>query len=79
MIKSALRLIKFPRSTDNALTEGTAAYARLVAITSRNVCTTSPCNKEIRISNEKVRVSRGSKYDTLMEGENTIGLARIDQ
>lgn len=69
MIKSALRLAKFPGARESALVDGrlTSAFARLSVITSRNIYATQLCSKEIRSSNEKVRIE--SKKYGLVDGE----------
>ncbi|CAL1688385.1 unnamed protein product [Lasius platythorax] len=79
MLKSALRMTKFPVLTGSVSTDGrlTSLFAYL-NITSRNICTTSLCSKEIRLQNEKVKVGKGSKYG-LVEGETTMETLNINQ
>lgn len=74
MIKSILRLIKFPASTECVLADSASLSLRLNTITLRNICTTSLCNKEIRMRSEKVKVGK-NKYDGIsVEGEDTLML-----
>ena len=70
MIKSVLRLAKFPGLQENVLIDHrvTSAFARLSIITSRNIYTTHLCSKEIRSKNIKVKVG-SLKYEKLVEGE----------
>ncbi|XP_012225676.1 small ribosomal subunit protein uS11 [Linepithema humile] len=71
MIKSVLRLIKFPALTECALADSASLSARLNTITLKNICTTSLCNKEIRLRSEKIKVGK-NKYDGVaIEGEDT--------
>lgn len=78
MIKSALGLAKF--SGLRALVDGrlTSALARLSVITSRSVCTTRPCGKEIRMRTDKVKVGQSSKYG-LLEGETMPETINVNQ
>ncbi|XP_070164923.1 small ribosomal subunit protein uS11 [Polyergus mexicanus] len=80
MIKSALRMTKFPVLTGSVSADGrlTSLLAHLNIITSRNICTTTLCSKEIRSQNEKVKVGKGSKYG-LIEGETTIETLNVNQ
>ncbi|XP_011871143.1 PREDICTED: 30S ribosomal protein S11, chloroplastic [Vollenhovia emeryi] len=81
MIKSALRgLAKFPVVRESVLADGrlAPAFARLSAITSRNVCTTQFYGKEIRMKNEKVKVGDKAKYG-LVVGEATPETTNINQ
>ncbi|XP_071573732.1 small ribosomal subunit protein uS11 [Temnothorax nylanderi] len=80
MIKSALGLTKFLGLRESALVDGrlTSAYARLSVITSRNVCTTQLCSKEIRTQNEKFKVGQSSKYG-LVEGETMPETTNVSQ
>jgi len=70
MIKSALRFAKFSGLPKSVLTDGqlTLMFTRLSVITSRNVCTTQVCGKEVRMQNKKVKIGQKSKYG-LTEGE----------
>lgn len=79
MIKYALRMTKFPTLKGSASADGrlTSLFAHL-NITSKNICTTSLCSKEIRLDNEKVKVGRNSKYG-LIEGETTMETLNIHQ
>lgn len=80
MIKSVLRITKFPVLTGSVSADGrlTSLLAHLNIITSRNICTTTLRTKEIRLQNEKVKVGRGSKYG-LVEGETTIETLNVNQ
>ncbi|XP_032685769.1 30S ribosomal protein S11 isoform X1 [Odontomachus brunneus] len=78
MIKSALRLINYPLLSESVLANGVATYIRLNVITSRSICTTLLCNKEIRTKDEKSRVGKSSKYG-LIAGETTPELMDINQ
>ncbi|KAL6427528.1 hypothetical protein ACFW04_008781 [Cataglyphis niger] len=80
MIKSALRITKFPALTGSVSIDGrlTSLLAHLNIITSRNICTTTLLSKEIRFQNEKVKVGRGSRYG-LVEGETTIETLNVNQ
>ncbi|XP_039307972.1 30S ribosomal protein S11 [Solenopsis invicta] len=80
MIKSALGLSKFFVLRETALADGRSisALVRLSAITSRNICTTPLCSKEIRMRNEKVKVGHSSKYG-LTEGETMPETTNISQ
>ncbi|XP_077258001.1 mitochondrial ribosomal protein S11 [Temnothorax americanus] len=80
MIKSALGLAKFLGLRESALIDGrlTSAFARLSVITSRNVCTTQLCSKEIRSQNEKFKVGQSSKYG-LVEGETMPETTNVSQ
>lgn len=81
MIKSAWRLAKFFGLRKSTLVDGrrmpTSAFTNLCAITSRNVCTTQVCGKEIRVQNEKMKVGN-LKYG-LVEGETIPETANINQ
>ncbi|XP_012537392.2 uncharacterized protein LOC105837301 [Monomorium pharaonis] len=79
MIKSALGLAKFLGLRESVLADGRliSAFVRLSAITSRKICTTSLCDKEIRTGNEKVKVGT-SKYG-LVEGETMPESTDISQ
>lgn len=79
MIKSALRMTKFPILKGSVSADGrlNSLFAYL-NITSKNICTTSLCSKEIRVENEKVKVGRNSKYG-LVEGETTMETLNINQ
>lgn len=80
MIKSALRMTKFPVLMGSVSADGrlTSLLAHLNIITSRNIGTTTLCSKEIRSQNEKVKVGKGSKYG-LVEGETTIETLNVNQ
>ncbi|TGZ44753.1 uncharacterized protein Mrps11 [Temnothorax longispinosus] len=80
MIKSALGLMKFLGLRESALVDGrlSSAFARLSVITSRNVCTTQLCSKEIRTQNEKFKVGQSSKYG-LVEGETMPETTNVSQ
>jgi len=83
MIKSALRLKKSVGLRESVLAGGrfnvlVSAFERLSVITSRNVCTTQLCSKEIRTQNEKVKVGTSSRYG-LVEGETTPETTDISQ
>ncbi|XP_011639662.1 uncharacterized protein LOC105428812 [Pogonomyrmex barbatus] len=79
MIKSILKLTRFPGLRESVLADGhlASAFSRLNAITSRNICTSHLCSKEIRMQNEKVRVGN-SKYG-LLEGETMPETTNISQ
>lgn len=77
MIKSASRWIKCPLLSESMLTNGAAIRARLNVITSKSICTTSLCNKEIRSEFSKTRVG-SSKYG-ILEGEATPDLLNATQ
>lgn len=80
MFKSVLRITKFPilKGSVSADSSLTSLFVDLNVITSRNICTTISCSKEIRLQNEKVKVGKGSKYG-FMEGETTVETSNIDQ
>lgn len=78
MIKSVLRLIKFPVIVENVLTDGALKFSRLNDITSRHISTTLLCRKEIRILNEKVKVGKGSKYG-MVEGEELLEVENVNK
>ncbi|GAB1866548.1 30S ribosomal protein S11, chloroplastic [Camponotus japonicus] len=80
MFKSVLRITKFPVLKGSVSADGrlTSLFTNLNVITSRNICTTISCCKEIRLQNEKVKVGRGSKYG-LIEGETTVEALNINQ
>lgn len=80
MIKSALGLARFSGLRESALVNGrlTSALARLNVITSKNVCTTRWCGKEIRTQTEKVKVGVSSKYG-LVDGETTPETVNINE
>ncbi|KAG5328609.1 RR11 protein, partial [Acromyrmex charruanus] len=80
MIKSVLRLAKFPGLQENVLIDHriTSAFARLNIITSRNIYTTHLCSKEIRSKNTKVKVG-SLKYEKLVEGETMPETTNINQ
>ncbi|XP_011703279.1 PREDICTED: 30S ribosomal protein S11, chloroplastic [Wasmannia auropunctata] len=82
MIKSALRLAKFPGLRERVLVDGRLIpawdFARLSVITSRNICTTQLCGKEIRTLNEKLQVGQTSKYG-LVEGETMPETTNVSQ
>jgi len=80
MIKSALGLAKFFGLRESMLVDGRliSSFARLSVITSRNICTTQLCDKEIRSQNEKLKVGQNSKYG-LMEGETMPETSYISQ
>ncbi|RLU26155.1 hypothetical protein DMN91_002321 [Ooceraea biroi] len=72
MMRSVLRLTRFPVLAERTLTDvGAPIFSRL-DITSRNVCTSSRCDKEVRTKFEKMRVGRTSKYDEMLEGETSL-------
>ncbi|KYN33248.1 30S ribosomal protein S11, chloroplastic [Trachymyrmex septentrionalis] len=80
MIKSVLRLAKFPGLQENVLIDHrvTSAFARLtINITSRNIYTTHLCCKDIRTKHDKVKVG-GLKYG-LVEGETMPETTNINQ
>lgn len=78
MFKSALRLIKYPLLPESMLATGAVICNRLNLITSRSICTSSLCNKEIRTQSDKTRVGKSSKYGFL-EGESTPELTNFNQ
>ncbi|KAL6266685.1 hypothetical protein P5V15_003524 [Pogonomyrmex californicus] len=79
MIKSILKLTRFPGLRESVLADGrlASAFSHLSAITSRNICTSQLCSKEIRMQNEKVRVGN-SKYG-LLEGETMPETTNLSQ
>lgn len=79
MFKSVLRMTKFPILKGSGVSADSSLIplrANLSGVTSRNICTTISCSKEIRLQNEKVKVGKGLKYG-LMEGEITIETTNI--
>lgn len=77
MIKSVLRFVKFPALTGCVMTNSASLSVPLNTLTSRNIYTTSLCNKEIRLRNEKVLVGK-HKYG-LIEGEDMIDTLNVQQ
>ncbi|KYN08899.1 PREDICTED: 30S ribosomal protein S11, chloroplastic [Trachymyrmex cornetzi] len=79
MIKSVLRLAKFPGLQESVLIDHrvTSAFSRLSIITSRNIYTTHLCSKEIRSKNEKIKVGN-LKYG-LVEGETMPETTNVNQ
>ncbi|XP_014487376.1 PREDICTED: 30S ribosomal protein S11 [Dinoponera quadriceps] len=78
MIKSALQLIKYPLLSESVLANGAVICGCFNNITSKSICTTSFCNKEIRFQSDKSRVGKSSKYG-LTEGETTSELINVNQ
>lgn len=80
MFKSVLRMMKFPLLKGSVSADGrVTSLFNLSAITSKNICTTALCSKEIRLeNNEKVKVGRSSKYG-LVEGEIAVETLNINQ
>jgi len=62
---SVLRLISLPALAARIFDVTAPTFARLGDVTSRNICASSRCNKEIRMKNEKVKVGNKEKYDAL--------------
>jgi len=81
MIKSALGLAKFSGLWKSVLVDSRliSSFARLNVITSRNICTTQLCDKEVRSQNEKFKVGQNSKYGLIMEGETMPETIYISQ
>jgi hypothetical protein len=65
---SVLRLMSLPALAARVFDIAAPTFARLGDVTSRNICASSRCNKDIRMRNEKVKVGSKGKYDVL-DGE----------
>ncbi|XP_020285275.1 uncharacterized protein LOC109855437 isoform X2 [Pseudomyrmex gracilis] len=79
MIKSILRVIKLPMIAERVLANNISVLASSSFITSRNICTTLLCSKEIRMVNEKVKVGKNSKFSMELEGEYTVDTSTNQQ
>jgi len=66
---SVLRLTSLPVLAARAFDVAALTFARLGDVTSRNICTSLGCNKEVRMRHEKVKVGDKGKYNVL-DGEN---------